>query len=49
MGVEIAGAGDANPDMVELHGGGWTGEEALSIAVFCVLVSDTPRDALLSP
>jgi ADP-ribosylglycohydrolase len=32
---------------VETLGQGWTAEEALSIAVYCALVADSPREALL--
>jgi ADP-ribosyl-[dinitrogen reductase] hydrolase len=33
-------------DQVESLGGGWVGEEALAIALYCALVSDTVEDAL---
>ncbi|SDJ29557.1 ADP-ribosylglycohydrolase [Frankineae bacterium MT45] len=37
QGVELAAAGAPTPERLELLGGGWTGEEALAIAVFAAL------------
>ena len=36
----------ATPETVELLGSGWVAEEALSIAVYCVLATDNAADAL---
>ena len=35
------------PERLEALGGGWVGEEALAIALYCALVCDDPRAALL--
>lgn len=37
----------ATPETVELLGGGWVAEEALSIAIYCVLATDNATDAFL--
>src|SRR4029078_7923641 len=37
--VELADAGTPTPERVESLGGGWTAEEALSIALYCALVA----------
>lgn len=39
--------GDPSPERVEQLGAGWVGEEALSIAIYCVLVSTSVRETLL--
>jgi ADP-ribosyl-[dinitrogen reductase] hydrolase len=46
--VAAADGGVATPERIEALGGGWTGEEALAIAVFCVLSCDDVRAALLA-
>ncbi len=43
----VAGAGSLTPEALETLGGGWTGEEALVIAVFAALVGDKLADGLL--
>lgn len=37
---EAAGVGKPSPDAIERLGGGWVGEEALGIALFCALTTD---------
>lgn len=37
----------SSPEMVESLGAGWIAEEALSIALYCALVSDNYRDGVL--
>ncbi len=44
---EAATHGDPSPELVERLGGGWVGEEALAIAVYCALVEPDLRNALL--
>jgi ADP-ribosylglycohydrolase len=39
--LELAGrAGEPSPERVEALGGGWTGEEALAIGVYCAIVAE---------
>ncbi|QSB06327.1 ADP-ribosylglycohydrolase family protein [Natronoglycomyces albus] len=45
--VKAARQSTPSPEAVEMLGGGWVAEEALSIAVYCALVSDTAEEALL--
>ena len=40
-------AGTPTPELVEQLGGGWIGEEALAIALYCVLAEPDPRAAFL--
>jgi ADP-ribosylglycohydrolase len=44
--VELADAGLPTPERVESLGGGWTAEEALSIALYCALVATGFDDGL---
>lgn len=46
-GTALAERGRPAPEDLERLGGGWTGEEALAIAVACALTGDSPADALL--
>lgn len=43
----LARAGPPTPERVESLGGAWVGEEALAVAVYCVLASDDLETALL--
>lgn len=43
----LAAGGRPTPEQLESLGGGWVGEEALAIAVCCVLVADDLLDGLL--
>jgi ADP-ribosylglycohydrolase len=43
----LAAAGRPSPEELETLGGGWTGEEALAIAVAAALVADDVEDGLL--
>jgi len=43
-----AGSDRPTPERVERLGAGWIAEEALAIAVFCVLAAPSPRAALLA-
>jgi ADP-ribosylglycohydrolase len=45
--VELAGRAPLDGRMIEELGGGWVGEEALAIAVACVLAEPDPNQALL--
>jgi ADP-ribosylglycohydrolase len=44
--IELAGRGEPTPQDLEALGGGWTGHEALAIAVAAALGSLTPQRAL---
>jgi ADP-ribosyl-[dinitrogen reductase] hydrolase len=46
-GTALAAAGRPTPERLESLGGGWTGEEALAIAVCAALTGANLRDALL--
>ena len=45
--VELASRAPLNGRVLEQLGGGWVGEEALAIAVACVLAEPDPNQALL--
>jgi len=45
--IALAERGTATAEDVERLGGGWVGEEALAIAVYCVLAEPDPRACLL--
>ena len=45
--VALAAAGPPAAEVVESLGGGWVGEEALAIAVYCALVAPNYRDGVL--
>ena len=45
--VELAGRAPLDGRMIEELGGGWLGDEALAIAVACVLAEPDPNQALL--
>ena len=45
--VQLAGRAPLDGRMIEELGGGWVGEEALAIAVACVLAEPDPNQALL--
>jgi ADP-ribosylglycohydrolase len=44
---ELANNGTPSPARIATLGGGWTGDEALAIAIYAVLATDSLRDALL--
>jgi ADP-ribosylglycohydrolase len=46
--VALAEAGPPTAELVESLGGGWVGEEALAIAVYCALAAPDVRSALLA-
>lgn len=46
--VELARSADPSPETVERLGGGWVGEEALSIALFCALVHPGDLEAAIT-
>jgi ADP-ribosylglycohydrolase len=46
--MEAAGRGAPTPERVAELGGGWVGEEALAIAVYCALAAPTVERALLA-
>jgi ADP-ribosylglycohydrolase len=46
--VALAATGPITPEAVERLGGGWVGEEALAIAVYCALAAPDPLAALLA-
>lgn len=45
--LQLAASGRATPELLETLGGGWVAEEALAIALYCVLVEPDVRLALL--
>ena len=45
--VQLAGRAPLDGRMLEQLGGGWVGDEALAIAVACVLAEPDPNQALL--
>ncbi|MDR3081781.1 MAG: ADP-ribosylglycohydrolase family protein [Streptomyces sp.] len=45
--LDLAAEGSPTPEKVETLGGGWVGEQALAIAVYCALVQPDVRHALL--
>lgn len=45
--VSLAGGGPPSPERLERLGEGWVGEEALAIAVYCVLAEPDVRRSLL--
>ena len=45
--VQLADEGSPSPEALETLGGGWVGEEALAIAVYCALAEPDVRAALL--
>lgn len=45
--IKLAAEGDPSAEALETLGGGWVGEEALAIAVYCALGEPDVRNALL--
>ncbi len=45
--LSLAGNGEPTPERLETLGGAWVGEEALAIALYCVLVSENLEAVLL--
>jgi ADP-ribosyl-[dinitrogen reductase] hydrolase len=45
--LHLANKGNPAPEKVERLGGGWVGEEALAIGIYCALASDSFQDAVV--